>query len=49
MTVQEVMQALDILNLDYESEYTDLEYSVDIALPNERIAVEVRPKVSRPM
>ena len=36
------MQALDILGLDYESEYTDLEYSVDLALPNERIAIEVR-------
>ena len=35
------MQALDILGLDYESEYTDLEYSVDLALPNERIAIEV--------
>lgn len=35
------MQTLDTLGLDYESEYTDLEYSVDIALPNERVAIEV--------
>ena len=40
---QEVRQALDVMGLDYESEYTDLEYSVDLALPNERIAIEVRP------
>ncbi len=46
---QEVMQALEILGLDYESEYTDLEYSVDLALPHERIAIEVLPKVSCPM
>ena len=40
---QEVQAALEELGLDSETEYSadSLEYSVDLALPEQRIAIEV--------
>ena len=44
--MQEVLTALEELGLDCETEYSadSLEYSVDLALPEQRIAIEVRPR-----
>jgi hypothetical protein len=41
--VQEVLTALEELDLDCETEYSadSLEYSVDLALPEQHIAIEV--------
>ena len=44
--VQDVLEAVRGLGLDPAVEYSALEYSVDLALPEHRIAIEVGLRAS---